>query len=140
MPRLALIATSFAVLLLTGCEMLGMESAEKQAAARDAEGKAVGAACRHAGRAIEDCYLLNKRADKAAIFAGWRDMNDYMRENKIDSVAPQLLTQLASLKAAEAKAAEAKAAEPRASEADDGVADKRAAPKGKPKDAKPHTS
>ena len=75
---------------------LGIESPEKVAAARDADGKAIGGACRHAGRAIEDCYVLNKKADKAAIFAGWRDMNDYMRENKIDSVPPQLTTQLAN--------------------------------------------
>jgi hypothetical protein len=105
MSRLtAIVALSFAA-LLGGCDMLGMESPEKLAAAREAEGKAVGGACRHAGRAIEDCYVLNKRADKAAIFAGWRDMNDYMRENKIDPVPPQLPTQIASAKAAEAKAA-----------------------------------
>jgi len=91
MPRLVLIVSTFAALLLAGCEIPGMgESAEKQAAAREAEGKAVGGACRHAGRAIEDCYLLNKRVDKASIFAGWRDMNDYMRENKIEEVPPQI--------------------------------------------------
>lgn len=75
---------------LTGCEQLGIESPEKVAAARQAEGNAIGGACRHAGRAIEDCYSLNRKADKAAIFAGWRDMNDYMRENKIEPVPPQL--------------------------------------------------
>jgi hypothetical protein len=79
-----------APLLLAGCELLGIESPEKLAAAREAEGRAVGGACRHAGRAIEDCFALNRRADKAAVFAGWRDMNDYMRENKIAEVAPQL--------------------------------------------------
>lgn len=82
-----------ALLLLTlvaGCDMLGIESPEKIAATREADGKAVGGACRHAGRAIEDCYALNKRADRAAVFAGWREMNDYMRENKIDEVHPQL--------------------------------------------------
>ena len=31
---------------------------------------------------------MNKRAEKAAMFAGWREMNDYMRENKIEVVAP----------------------------------------------------
>ena len=75
--------------LLAGCGLTGGESAESQAARREAEGKAIGGACRHAGRAIEDCYGLNKRAEKAAMFAGWREMNDYMRENKIDAVAPQ---------------------------------------------------
>jgi hypothetical protein len=75
-------------LLLSGCDQLGIEAASAVAARREAEGKAVGGACRHAGRAIEDCYGLNKKADKAAVFAGWREMNDYMRENKIDAVAP----------------------------------------------------
>jgi hypothetical protein len=86
--------------LLAGCDMLGIESPEKVAAAREADGRAIGGACRHAGRAIEDCYALNKKADKASVFAGWRDMNDYMRENKIDPVAPQLAAQPAGAKAA----------------------------------------
>ena len=75
---------------LGGCDMLGIESASGVAARREGEGKAVGGACRHAGRAIEDCYALNRRADKSAVFAGWREMNDYMRENKIEAVAPQV--------------------------------------------------
>ena len=75
-------------LLLTACDMLGIEPASALAGRREAEGKAVGGACRHAGRAIEDCYGLNKKADKAAVFAGWREMNDYMRENKIEVVPP----------------------------------------------------
>lgn len=70
--------------------MLGIETPEQIAAARDAEGRAIGGACRHAGRAIEDCYTLNRRADKAAVFAGWREMNDYMRENNLEVVPPQL--------------------------------------------------
>jgi hypothetical protein len=94
-------------LLVSGCD-LGGDSAEKLAAAKEAEGKAIGGACRHAGRAIEDCYALNKKADKAAVFAGWRDMNDYMRENKIEAVAPQLSTGGKS----EAKAETKKDAEP----------------------------
>ena len=77
-------------LLASGCEQLGIESPQKIAQAREADGRAVGGACRHAGRAIEDCYMLNKRTDKAAVFAGWRDMNDYMRENKIEVVPPVL--------------------------------------------------
>jgi hypothetical protein len=107
MPRRALIALALASSLLTGCDMLGsalgIESPEKVAAAREADGKAIGGACRHAGRAIEDCYALNKKAEKAAVFAGWRDMNDYMRENKIDPVPPQVVTQVAGAKAAVAE-------------------------------------
>jgi len=97
MLRPAILAVSLATTLLAGCDMLGIESPEKVAAARDAEGRAIGGACRHAGRAIEDCYALNRRADKAAIFAGWRDMNDYMRENKIEPVPPQLAAQAAQV-------------------------------------------
>ncbi len=94
MRRLILTAVfAVATVSLSACDMLGIESPEKVAAARDADGKAVGGACRHAGRAIEDCFAIYKKADRAAIFAGWRDMNDYMRENKIEPVAPQLQAQ-----------------------------------------------
>ena len=77
---------------LSACDQLGIEDPVKVAAAKEAEGKAVGSACRHALRAIEDCYTLNPRAHKAAVFAGWREMNDYMTENKIEVVPPTLPT------------------------------------------------
>jgi len=90
-------ALLLAALWLSGCDqignLMGVESASAVAARREAEGRAIGGACRHAGRAIEDCYLLNRKADKAAVFAGWREMNDYMRENKIEAVAPQSATE-----------------------------------------------
>jgi hypothetical protein len=105
-PILATAALA-ATFLLAGCEMLGFDSPEKVAAARDAEGRAIGGACRHAGRAIEDCFALNKRADKAAIFAGWRDMNDYMRENKIAEVPPQAAAPVAVDKPAQVAAEKA---------------------------------
>ena len=76
--------------VLAGCDQLGLEAASVTAARVEADGKAVGAACRHGGRAIEDCFTLNKRVDKAAIYAGWREMDDYMRENKLEAVAPTL--------------------------------------------------
>jgi hypothetical protein len=83
------LALLVSLLMLSGCDLLGIEPASAVVARKEAEGKAVGGACRHAGRAIEDCYGMNKKADKAAVFAGWREMNDYMRENKIDEVRPQ---------------------------------------------------
>ena len=114
MPRRALIALVFASSLLAGCDMLGgalgIESPEKVAAAREADGKAIGGACRHAGRAIEDCYTIYRKADRAAVFAGWRDMNDYMRENKIEPVAPQLAAQAAQAQPAAPVAPAAKPA------------------------------
>ena len=90
MQRFLLSSLLLSAAALAGCDMLGVESAEKLAAAREADGRAIGSACRHANRAIEDCYALNKKADKASVFAGWRDMNDYMRENKIEPVVPTL--------------------------------------------------
>jgi len=75
-------------LLLAACEPLGIPDPAKEAAAKEAEGKAIGSACRHAMRAIEDCYTLNPRAQKAAVYQGWREMDEYMRENKLEGVAP----------------------------------------------------
>jgi len=77
-------------LALAGCDQLGIESPAQIAAVKDAEGRAIGSACRHSGRALEDCYALNKKASKAAIFSGWRDMDAYMRENHIENVAPTI--------------------------------------------------
>lgn len=84
MRRLILVATLLAS--LTGCDQLGIETPAQTAARQEAEGRAVGSACRHSGRALEDCYGMNKRASKAAVYAGWRDMDAYMRENKIEVV------------------------------------------------------
>lgn len=77
-------------LLLGACERLGLPDAAKTEAQAEADGKAIGSACRHAGRAIEDCFTLNPNAHRAAVFAGWKEMNDYMAENKIAEVAPQI--------------------------------------------------
>ncbi len=66
--------------------MLGIESATVIAARKEAEGKAIGAGCRHAARSVEQCYSQNKKADKAAVFTGWKEMNEYMAENKIEAV------------------------------------------------------
>jgi hypothetical protein len=111
-----------ATALLAGCDMLGLESASAVAAQREAEGKAIGGACRHAGRAIEDCYALNRKADKSAVFAGWREMNDYMRENKIEAVSPQLTppTEVAKTAPAEAAPEETPARKPAKSDKGEG--------------------
>lgn len=87
-PRwLPLLAAAMA-LALSGCDQLGIDTPQKTAERQQADAKAIGGACRHAMRAIEDCYSLNPQADKAAVFGGWRDMDEYMRENKLDGIAP----------------------------------------------------
>lgn len=82
--------TLAAAALLSGCDLLGIESPEKIAAVKEADGKAIGGACRHASRAIEDCYALNPKAQRAAVFTGWREMDEYMRENKLEGITPQV--------------------------------------------------
>jgi hypothetical protein len=102
MHRHTFIAALLSTLALAGCDQLGIESGPATQARREAEGKAVGAGCRHAVRSVEQCYQLNKKADKAAVFAGWREMNDYMRENKVDGIPPEKPTEVAEADAAEA--------------------------------------
>lgn len=96
----ALLVPLVSLTMLAGCEQLGIENPEKVAARKEAESKAIGAACRHSGRAIEDCYALNAKAVKAAVFAGWKEMNDYMRDNKIEAVTPQIANATSAAKPA----------------------------------------
>jgi hypothetical protein len=70
LPLLKLAALLAVSALLASCDALGIESGTATAARKEADGKAIGSACRHAMRAIEDCYTL------------------YMRENKIEGIAP----------------------------------------------------
>lgn len=76
---------------LGGCEIPGLADDARFAEAKEADGRAIGGACRHSGRALEDCYVMNPKAIKAAVYAGWRDMDTYMRENDIKPVVPDLL-------------------------------------------------
>ncbi|WP_296507518.1 hypothetical protein [Rhodoferax sp.] len=78
-------------MLLSGCDLQSIQAAmaDPKIAQREAEAKAIGSACRHGLRSIEDCYSLNEKASKSAIFNGWKEMDLYMRENKIEGVAPQ---------------------------------------------------
>ena len=107
--RLTITALLATLLGLAGCEQLGIPTPAVEAAKREAEGKAIGGGCRHAARSVETCYEMNKRADKAAVFAGWREMNDYMRENKIEAMPPPAPVAMVDEEAAEPAAAKAKA-------------------------------
>jgi hypothetical protein len=107
---------------LSACEQLGIDDPAKVAAAKEAEGKAIGSACRHAMRAIEDCYVLNPKAQKAAIYAGWREMDEYMRENKLEGVTP-VVPRPGSTKAKDDEP-EAKPAEKASEKAPDKAGDK----------------
>lgn len=89
-----LLIVSSSLLGLGGCDVvqqkLGLEPPAVKLARIEADGKAVGGACRQSGRAIEDCYSIYSWLPKSAIYDGWRDMDAYMRENKLETVEPQL--------------------------------------------------
>ncbi|KFB71235.1 MAG: hypothetical protein AW09_003648 [Candidatus Accumulibacter phosphatis] len=93
-PGRKLLIISSLLLALSGCDAvqqkLGLEAPAAKLARDEAEGKAVGGACRQSGRAIEDCYSIYAWLPKSAIYEGWRDMDIYMRENKLQTVEPQL--------------------------------------------------
>lgn len=82
--KLRLLITA-AALLLAGCEIPGM-GPDPKVLQREANAKAVGGACRFGLRSIEDCYILNEAAAKADVFTGWKEMDQYMRENKLEGV------------------------------------------------------
>ena len=106
---------TLAPLWLAGCDQLGIESATVTAARREAEGKAIGAGCRHSSRSVEQCYAQNKRADKSAVFKGWKEMSEYMAENKIEAVPPPpepVATAATTVAEASAEEAEADAKKP----------------------------
>ncbi|MFT3815158.1 MAG: hypothetical protein QM740_17555 [Acidovorax sp.] len=88
-PLLRPLLLAAAVLpLLAGCDLSSIPGLgpDPRALARDAEAKAIGGACRYAIRGLEDCYTLNPKAPKASVFAGWKDMDAYMRDNKVEGV------------------------------------------------------
>lgn len=70
-------------LTLAGCEIPGM-GPDPRVLQKQAEAKAIGGSCRHALRGLEDCFTLNPRSAKSSVFEGWREMDEYMRANKIE--------------------------------------------------------
>ncbi len=90
-------------LSLTGCDLAAL-LADPKVVQREADAKAIGGACRYAMRSIEDCYILNEKASKSLVFMGWKDMDQYMRDNKIEGV-PSVLPRPAPATSAPAAAA-----------------------------------
>ena len=78
--------------LLAACDIPGLGQ-DPAALKLEADSKATGAACRHALRGIEDCYLLNPKGAKNAIYEGWKEMDLYMRENKLEGQKTTVVAQ-----------------------------------------------
>lgn len=68
---------------LTGCDWVMNVSGLNSEAH-----KAIGASCRQTGRSLEECFQRNPQADRAQVFAGWKEMNEYMTKNKLDTLTP----------------------------------------------------
>ena len=113
--RLTHASLFFSLLLITGCDRLGFPDPGVEVAAQAANAKATGSACRHAGRAIEDCYSLNPKSSRASVYEGWKEMNDYMRENNIAEVIPSHNASEASASASSEEHGESASAEGSAS-------------------------
>lgn len=79
-----------ALLPLSGCDEFKERMGFPSPARIEADGKAIGGACRHAGRGLEDCYRLNPEASKAAVYGGWKEMNEYMAKNNMAVVEPTI--------------------------------------------------
>lgn len=99
--------------LLAGClEQVPGLGPDPRTVIRENEAKAIGSACRHAMRGIEDCYTLNPKAPKSMVFAGWKDMDMYMREHKLDGT-PSVFTQKPEVEKAPSEEIETEYTRPR---------------------------
>lgn len=85
-PALRGLAIPALVVLLAGCDNIPIPgiSPDPRVVQREQEAQAIGSACRHALRGLEDCFTLNPKATKSSVFAGWKTMDEYMRANKIE--------------------------------------------------------
>ncbi|MDP5117711.1 MAG: hypothetical protein NWQ05_10075 [Burkholderiaceae bacterium] len=88
MKKLKILMVAGAATMLSSCDLSQIPGLDGKLSIDDS--KAVGAACRHSGRALEDCFTLNPNTHPAGVFDGWRDMNDYMLANEIDVVKPEI--------------------------------------------------
>ena len=75
------------VLLLSGCNwVMNVSGLNKDAH------KAIGASCRQTGRSLEECFKRNPEADRAQVFNGWKEMNEYMVKNNLHVMLPPVET------------------------------------------------
>jgi hypothetical protein len=90
MRKLKILMVAGAATMLSSCDLSQIPGLAGKLSMEDS--KAVGAACRHSGRALEDCFALNPNTYQSGVFEGWRDMNDYMLANQIEVVKPEIRT------------------------------------------------
>ncbi|MCR2746283.1 hypothetical protein [Limnobacter parvus] len=88
MKKLKILMVASAATMLSSCDLSQIPGLDGKLSIEDS--KAVGAACRHSGRALEDCFTMNPNTYQSGVFEGWREMNDYMIANGLDVVKPEI--------------------------------------------------
>ena len=74
--------------MLTGCLKGLIPDPEADAKKIEDEAAATGGGCRQAGRSLEQCYLRNEGLNRNGAMRGWREMDEYMRSNKLEPQPP----------------------------------------------------
>lgn len=88
MDKKALLAALCMPLLLGGCIKGLLPDPEGDARKVEDEAAATGAGCRQAGRSLEQCYMRNEGLNRNGALRGWREMDEYMRQNKLEPQLP----------------------------------------------------
>lgn len=70
------------VLSLSACDYLDLNG-EQELQKTLKNSNAIGAGCKQSGKSLESCYQENTKANKAAVYDGWKAMDEYMRENNM---------------------------------------------------------
>lgn len=70
---------------LSGCDYAKSLFTPKSSEELYDDGVALGAGCRQAGQTLEQCYSLNPKSVKSGIYAGWKEMHEYMAAMNIKS-------------------------------------------------------
>lgn len=73
---------------LSACDYFQKSKSAKTPEELMAEGVALGAACRQVGQSLETCYARNPKGLKEGIFAGWKEMHEYMATKNLETLEP----------------------------------------------------
>lgn len=85
----SILIAAVATAALGGCVKGIMPDPEADAKKVEDEAAATGAGCRQSGRSLEACFARNESLNRNGALRGWRDMDEYMRQNKIEAQQPR---------------------------------------------------
>lgn len=79
---------------LSGCLGGFLPNPEKEKEDIENEAAATGASCRQAGKSLEECFKRNEDLNRKGALRGWKEMDAYMREFKLE---PQIEKEIHTL-------------------------------------------